>query len=289
MPKPPLRIALFVRSWNDRIRPVHAEISDLLSQRDDAELVGTITPDDPAARIDADLLIVLGGDGAILSASRLLGAKAVPVLGINLGRLGFLADLQPEDFRDNLDDICGGRFQTIDHLMMECTHRHEDGSREAYLALNEVVVHSGASLRMLDLELLIDGDQVASFSGDGLIVSTPIGSTAHSLSAGGPILRQTLAAFVVTPINPHTLTNRPLVDSADCRFELLFPRETDGVVAVFDGQVRVEIRAGDSLVIRKSPVPFQMARLKGHSYYSTLHRKLGWGSQPRYRTREADE
>lgn len=281
MAEAPLRIALFVRNWTDRIRPVHQEIRDLLGRRSDVVLGSTVTPDEPPGQIDADLLIVLGGDGAILAASRQLGGKPVPVLGINLGRLGFLADLQPEDFRTNIREICSGRFDVVDHLMLECTHRHPDGSEEAYLGLNEVVVHTGGSLTMLDLDLLIDGDQVARFSGDGLIVSTPIGSTGHSLSAGGPILQQTLPAFVVTPMNPHTLTSRPLVDSADCEYLLRFPRVVDGAMAVIDGQIRAAISVGDEIVIRKAPVAFRIARLEGHSYYRTLHRKLGWASQPR--------
>lgn len=281
MKSTPLRVAIFARNRTDRIIPALEQIVELLSNRNDAELVSTVGPDDDHKQIDADLLVVLGGDGAILSASRWLGRNQIPVLGINLGRLGFLADLQPEDFHKNIDAICGQKYQIVEHLMIECTHKHASGREDSYLALNEVLVHSGASLRMIDLELFIDGDRVASFSGDGLIVATPIGSTAHSLSAGGPILRQTLPAFVVTPINPHTLTSRPLVDSADCLYELRFPKQRDGVLVVIDGQLRAEISPGDEIVIRKAPIAFKLARFRDHSYYRTLHRKLGWGAQPR--------
>ena len=183
-------------------------------------------------------MIVLGGDGAILHSSRILGRNQIPILGINLGGLGFLADLQPEDLHNNLRTICQQNFRIEEHLMFECVHRKADGTQEVVLGLNEVVAVSAASLRLIDIELLIDGDKVATFSGDGLIVSTPIGSTAHSLSAGGPILRQALDAFVVTPICPHTLTNRPLVDSADCEYLMRFPNVPDGVMAVIDGQLQ---------------------------------------------------
>jgi NAD+ kinase len=136
---------------------------------------------------------------------------------------------------------------------------------------------------MLDVELAIDGEPVTTYSCDGLIVATPVGSTAHSLSAGGPILKQDLPAFVITPICPHTLTNRPLVDDAGCVYTLSLPQVPDGVMLVIDGQVKQPLVEGDVIDVRRAPVNFQMARIPGHSYYATLHRKLGWGGQPRYR------
>jgi len=128
---------------------------------------------------------------------------------------------------------------------------------------------------------------VTTYSCDGLIVSTPVGSTAHSLSAGGPLLRQELQAFVVTPICPHTLTNRPLVDHADRVYTLTFPNLPKGAAVVIDGQVHRDLRAGDRIEIHRASVSFQLARVPGHSYFQTLHRKLGWGGQPRYQTGDA--
>ena len=282
-----LKIALFVRDSSPRIQKVVAEIRDLLSAREEVTLCEPIlSPESSSENLEAELLIVLGGDGAILNASRMLGTHQIPILGINLGRLGFLADMQPEDIRRNIETICRNEYQVVEHLMIECCHRRKDGTESRFLALNELVVVAGASLRIIDIDLLIDGDKVATFSGDGLIVSTPIGSTAHSLSAGGPILRQTLDALVVTPICPHTLTNRPLVDSAECEFLLRFKKVNEGVTAVIDGQVTSPVTDGDEILIRKAPVSFKLARFADHSYYSTLHRKLGWGSQPRYQSKE---
>jgi NAD+ kinase len=282
MPQDALRIALFSRDQSERTAGVREKIEGLLSAREEvALLTPSLTPESPRPAEDVDLLIVLGGDGAILHASRFLGRRQTPILGINLGRLGFLADLQPDDFVRNLDAICQRDFQVVDHLMIECVHRHRGGTEECFLALNELAVVSGASLRMIEIDLFIDGSKVARFGGDGLIVSTPIGSTAHNLSAGGPVLRQTLDALVVTPICPHTLTNRPLVDSADCEFLLTFPGVAAGVTAVVDGQVTSPVAPGDEIVIRRAPVSFQLARFGDHSYYRTLHRKLGWGGQPR--------
>jgi len=280
-----LNISVFTRDWSDRTQSVYDELKSLLDAQSEVELLAPpLSPDSDSDQVHADLLIVLGGDGAIIHASRFLGRNQIPILGINLGRLGFLADLQPEDLRNNLQTICKQNFRVEEHLMFECVHRSEEGTEIVYLGLNEVVAVSGASLRLIDIELFIDGDKVATFSGDGLIVSTPIGSTAHSLSAGGPILRQTLDAFVVTPICPHTLTNRPLVDSADCEFLLRFPKAPDGVMSIVDGQMQQPISSGDELVVRKAPVTFKLARFGNHSYYRTLHRKLGWGGQPRYQS-----
>lgn len=276
---------MFARDWSERIRSVYDELIAVLADRDEVDLSQPAwTPDRFPEQIDSDLLIVMGGDGAILHASRILGRRQIPILGINLGRLGFLADLQPEDLCNNLENICRRDFRIEEHLMFECVHRTARGEESVALGLNEVVAMAGASLQMIDIELLIDGDKVATFSGDGLIVSTPIGSTAHSLSAGGPILRQALDAFVVTPICPHTLTNRPLVDSSDCEYLMRFPKIPEGVTAVLDGQLQWPIASGDELVVRKAPVTFKLARFGGHSYYRTLHRKLGWGGQPHYQS-----
>lgn len=231
----------------------------------------------------ADLVVVLGGDGAILRACRQMGSRQLPILGVNLGRLGFLADLSPEEFRANFDPIRRRAYHVVQHLMFECVLTPAQGTPQTFLGLNEVVISSGAALRMIDIQLAINGEPVTTYSGDGLIVSTPVGSTAHSLSAGGPLLRQDLQAFVITPICPHTLTNRPLVDSADCLYTLTVPDIPIGVILVVDGQIRVPLNAGDRIDIRRAPFSFQMAKVPGSSYYATLHRKLGWGGQPNYR------
>ena len=146
--------------------------------------------------------------------------------------------------------------------------------------MNEVAVLSGAALRILQVHLAINGQDVTTYSCDGLIISTPVGSTAHSLAAGGPLLRQDLQAFVITPISPHTLTNRPLVDRADSVYSLTLPEVPEGATLVIDGQIKLPLRSGDRIEVRKAPVNFQFARLSDHSYYATLHKKLGWGGQP---------
>ncbi len=238
--------------------------------------------------IQADVAFVVGGDGAILRACRWFGAKQIPILGVNLGRLGFLADLSQEMLPSILEELAERKFEVISHLMFECDHRKASGATERYLGLNETALLSGASLSLIDVELSINGDSVTTYSGDGLIVSTPVGSTAHNLSAGGPILRQDLRAFVVTPICPHTLTVRPIVDRADAEYTISSPGVPEGVMLVVDGQIKVPFEDGDLVTIRQADVSFQLVRVEGHRFYQTLHRKLGWDGQPRYQRDRID-
>jgi NAD+ kinase len=230
----------------------------------------------------ADMALVFGGDGAILRAARQMGYRQVPVLGINLGRLGFLADINVQDFRTCFAKVLQQNFCITRHLMFECVIESEN-ERQTVLGLNEVVVHGTPPARMLQLELEIDGAAVSRFGGDGLIVSSPIGSTAHNLSAGGPILGQELAAFVVTPICPHTLTYRPIVESADKTFAIRLGPDAEHATVIVDGQVAAEATSQHRIVIRKAPVTFQLVKVAGHSYYQTLRDKLRWGTGPRYR------
>ena len=174
--------------------------------------------------VDADLAIVFGGDGSILRAAHQMGRQQLPVIAVNLGKLGFLADLSPEELPGALCDFRAGELSVVEHLMFEA--RLNRGGRVVHeqLGLNEVAIHAGPPFSILEIDLYVDAELVTTYSCDGLIVSTPVGSTAHSLSAGGPILRKKMQAFVISPISPHTLTNRPVVDTADHMYELVVPR-----------------------------------------------------------------
>jgi NAD+ kinase len=238
--------------------------------------------------VDADLAIVLGGDGSILRAAHQMGYRQAPVVGVNLGKLGFLADLSPADLRGLMPDICAGRFRVVEHLMFECSLGRVGVSaslevpgprREVWrqLGLNETAVMAGAPFAMLEVHLYVDSELVTTYSCDGLIVSTPVGSTAHSLSAGGPILRKDLQAFVISPISPHTLTNRPVVDSAERVYELLVPRPHEGTSLVVDGRVLGRLEAGDRVRIERAEPRFKLVEVPGRGYYRTLREKLGWG------------
>lgn len=275
-----LRLIVLARDQGPRVQDTWKSLSELVADQPGIEVVATaVTEDLPPEPPEADLVVVLGGDGAILRACRQLGERQVPILGVNLGRLGFLADLSPEEFQESLPVIGERGYRVIDHLMFECEHVSADGTAETILGLNETAVCAASSLSMLDIRLEIDDEDVTTFSGDGLIISTPVGSTAHSLSAGGPILRQDLQAFVITPLNPHTLTNRPLVDRADRKYTLTSDNVPEGAMLVVDGQVQRSFRPGDSIHVRRADVFFQLVRIPGHSYYSTLRQKLGWSGQ----------
>jgi NAD+ kinase len=254
----------------------------MLRQRCDVRLLDLRQEQDLSTHGPADLAIVFGGDGAILRAARQMGYRQIPVLGINLGRLGFLADIHPENLDRCFEQILNREFRVSRHLMYECEIEQAAG-RRTRLGLNEVVVHSVAPFHMLDLELEINGASVARFGGDGLIISTPIGSTAHNLSAGGPILTQELPAFVITPLCPHTLTYRPLVEAADKEFRIRLANRDKPAMVIIDGQETISVSDRDQIVIRQAPVQFQLVKVPGQSYFQTLRDKLRWASPPSYR------
>lgn len=240
--------------------------------------------------VNADLALVLGGDGAILRAARQMGYRQTPVLGVNLGKLGFLADLSPDQLRTCLPQVLRGDYRVTHHLMFECVIESVPEPNSAavpsrtILGLNEVVIRSGPPYHMVDLDLSVDGEAVSRYSGDGLILSTPVGSTAYNVAAGGPILGQGLDAFVITPICPHTLTNRPVVDSADKVYTIAIRRSSGAAALVVDGQEIIPISVREQVIVRRAPVGFQLIKVPGHSYYQTLRDKLRWGTQPNYRT-----
>ena len=262
-----------VERWLPFLRE-HTEllVVDLLQERD------------LAAAPEADLALVFGGDGAILRAARQMAYRQVPVLGVNLGRLGFLADIHPQELHGCLDQVFAGKYRVTRHLMFECVIEDTaTGVTQTFLGLNEVAVHSVPPSHLLHVELDVDGVTVSRFGGDGLIVCTPVGSTAHNLSAGGPILEQELAAFVITPICPHTLTYRPIVESADKQFAIRILGRIPPAQVIVDGQVTVDVTECHRIVIRRAPVCFGLVKVPGRSFYQTLRDKLRWGTAPAYR------
>jgi len=234
-----------------------------------------------------DFVVVLGGDGSILRAARQMGRQQLPVLGVNLGRLGFLADLRPDQLEAVLPRVAAAEYRLVHHLMFQCRilgPQVLDPCESAapppnILGLNEVAVLAGAPFAILEVQLYVDGELVTTYSCDGLIISTPVGSTAHNLSSGGPILRKDLQAFAISPISPHTLTNRPVVDSADRVYELVVPNPHVGTSLVVDGKVIGKLSADNRIRIERAESQFQLIEVHGHGYYRTLREKLGWGGQ----------
>lgn len=224
-----------------------------------------------------DFGIVLGGDGSMLRAAKQVSATELPVVGVNLGRLGFLAALSPDELAEHFPRICEER-QIQEHLMFDCELWRDGKLRDRCLGLNEMAILGGSPFSILDVNLFVDGELATTYSCDGLIVSTPIGSTAHSLSAGGPILEKSLQAFVIQPISPHTLTVRPVVDSAERVYEMRVPHPNVGTSVVVDGRVWARGLTGDERIrIVRANARFRMIQVAQRSHYRTLREKLGWG------------
>ena len=285
----PLRLVILERDNTDQIQAVADQLTRFLDQVSDVQIVETAVIEELKSDCaDADLVVVLGGDGAILRACRQLKDNQRPIVGINLGRLGFLADLSIREFRDRFNLFLERQYEVVEHLMFECRLIGANGTTESFLGLNEVAISASSTLEMIAVELAIDGNVVTTYSCDGLIVATPVGSTAHSLSAGGPAIRQDLPVFVITPICPHTLSNRAVIDHADRVYSLTFPPQRIDGAMIIDGQIRRPLSPGDRVEIRKAPVSFKLAKIPGHSFYDVLHEKLGWSGQPRYSAEVAE-
>ena len=225
----------------------------------------------------ADLAVVVGGDGTLLAAARLLADRQVPIVAINYGGLGFLTEVTREEMYAALEGVLSGRFVTEERMMMD-VHLSRDGKPlAAYKALNDVVINKGTIARMIELETRVDGLYVSRFRADGLIVSTPTGSTAYNISAGGPIIFPTMSAMVVTPICSHTLTNRPIVLPESVKIEIDLRSAQAGVYVTVDGQVGVELQMEDHLTVEKSAVTVKLVAPADKNYFDVLRGKLKWG------------
>ncbi|MBI5181431.1 MAG: NAD(+)/NADH kinase [Nitrospirae bacterium] len=226
-----------------------------------------------------DMIIVLGGDGTLLSVARLTINNGIPILGVNLGGLGFLTEVTLDKLYPTLEKVIAGDF-VIDERMMLMTHIHRQGERLAQPpVLNDVVINHGVVARMIILDIYVDAKFVTSLRGDGLIISTPTGSTAYSLSAGGPIIHPTVDAIMLTPICPHTLTNRPIVIPNNVKIEAISKTEDEGVMVTFDGQVGFSLKKEDIVEVRAAETKVKLIRSPEKNYYEVLRRKLKWGER----------
>ncbi len=228
---------------------------------------------------NCDLAVVVGGDGTLLHAARQLADRRIPLLGVNLGRLGFLVDITPPDIADALHAVLEGHYEEDQRFLLQA----QVGDQPTALALNDVVLHKWNIARMIDFETWIDARFVYTQRSDGLIISTPTGSTAYALSGGGPLLMPELDAVALVPICPHTLSNRPIVVGADSRIEISVCGQTDprDVRITCDGAISLTIDEGDTLRVTRHPTRVRLLHPVGHDHFDVLRAKLGWGELPK--------
>jgi len=281
-------IGIFVKRHHQDAVQVAAQVAEWLRGRGievlaDEALAAAV----PAARScpaeeipdAADLLIVLGGDGTLLSVSRLVGDRCTPILGINLGSLGFLTEITRDEIIPVLEQLVAGELTVSERLRLDVIIRREGTEVARYRVLNDLVINKGALARIIDMEAWVDDTYLTTFKADGLIVATPTGSTAYNLAAGGPIISPALHCLVISPICPHMLTNRPIIvsDEAVIRIEVKFQNEEVAMTA--DGQIGMPLQGGDVVEIRRSPHPTMLVLSPTKDYFQILRTKLKWGER----------
>jgi len=284
------RVGLVLKASHPRSDEVFRRASKFLLDRKvevacDAALGGPALRGHPAMPLPdlvqwADLMLCLGGDGTLLSVARASADAATPVLGINLGGLGFLTMAAPDNVEETLEQVLNGEVDLEERIMLRCRLRREGRVVESYDVLNDVVINKAALARMLEIELRISGVLVTTYRADGLILSTPTGSTAYNLAAGGPILAPTVRALVVAPICPHTLTLSPLVVPDDARFEMDLKTPAADAYLSLDGQIGLPLKTGDTVLAEKSGRVTCLVRTPAMDNFHVLRTKLHWGGSP---------
>jgi len=244
-----------------------------------AQIQATGVVDDTAAlaRSGPDRIIVLGGDGSVLAVARHLADHQVPIIGVNVGKLGYLAEFSPEEVKQHLPAILDNASHVSRRMMIEGTVMRNGKTTEHLLAVNDFVVLAGPPFRMIELGITIDGENLTSVRGDGIVLATPSGSTAHNMSVGGPIIQSEVRAISVAPMAPHSLTHSPLVVSGDSVVDITAHHANKGTTVVVDGQVSLPLGAGDRLTVRRFAHDFQLIRNPAHHDWHTLTQKLKWG------------
>jgi NAD+ kinase len=278
------RIGLFIRKDDPILENAVVQVSQFLTKHFLAIVINeplSFLPELDVVSISdfperCDLTIAIGGDGTLLSASRALAGTDLPLVGINVGRLGFLADVTIDKLETQLSQILAGEYRRDTRFLMQATIN--DADEPMGLAMNDVVIHAYQRLHMIEFETAINGRFLNSQRADGLLVATPTGSTAYAMSAGGPILDVDLDALVLASVCPHTLSNRPLVIAADSIVDITLSEKTVGsCMATCDGRPGYIIKAGDTIRIERHPHTITLLHLEGHDHYSILRAKLEWG------------
>lgn len=223
-----------------------------------------------------DALLVLGGDGTFLGAARMATTHNIPLLGVNLGSLGFMTEVALEELDTALDEMYEGQYDTEERMMLDLKIDSGNGIRRE-VALNEIVFSGGYAAKMVELTVSVNGQYVTNYRADGLIIATPTGSTAYALSAGGPILYPTIEAILICPISPHTLTNRPIVVPHNYVIEIDISSQQEVVVATLDGQIAIDVSKQDHITVARSANTTRVVKVPERTHFDTLRSKLGWG------------
>ncbi len=261
-----------------RIRERYSSL-EVLGDRLLAHTLGWARVDDRELAARAELVVVLGGDGTLIHAARLLDGRPTPLLGINLGSLGFMTEIPVEELFPTMDEVLAGRFKVDSRMKLSCRLIREGRVIVEDEILNDVVINKGALARIADHEVSVDGVPIATYKADGVILATPTGSTAYSLSAGGPIVHPSVDCTVLTPICSHALTHRPIVVPADRTIRISLRTETADTFLTLDGQTGHSLQCGDSIEVVRSPNRVNLVRNTRVGYFSILRQKLHWGER----------
>lgn len=281
-----MRIGIVGKTDKKEVFEIAAELSDWLAKRE----VDVYVEEDIGKKIGhpnsvprsvlpqvSDVVLVFGGDGTFLDVARLVCRHDIPIVGVNLGSLGFLTEITVDELYSVVESIIKGDYETERREMLSAVINRSSKRIGDYFVLNDVVICKGVMARVIDLEIFIDGSSVTSYRADGLILSTPTGSTAYSLSAGGPIVYPTLPLTIITPISPHMLTNRPLVVSNKSTIKVKVLTKTSDIYLTLDGQLGVNLELGDEVEVRKSDHSVMLIRSPFRDYFTILKTKLMWG------------
>lgn len=271
------RVVVIYNPDKPHVEATKATLVEDLRRRIDVVATGAIAETTRLAESNPDRLIVLGGDGSILAVVRALKERQVPIIGVNFGKLGFLAEFTAEELDKNLT-VAVGDSAIVSPRMMITAEIAGNGRQAAQsVAVNDCVVQAGPPFRMIELSVSVNRDHLTNISGDGLVLATPNGSTAHNMSVGGPILQPETRAIVLSPISAHSLTHRPLVFAGDSVIEVVACSVNDGTTLVIDGQVSLPVHVGDRITVRRWPADFQLVRNPAQAKWHTLTTKLKWG------------
>lgn len=267
--------------------PVKGKVSEVIAEflefsKGKCEIAGSchINECNPEILSECDFAVVFGGDGSIISAARVLARSGVPVIGVNLGKLGFLAEFSADELKQYLEDILCGKTRVEKRMMLDCEVSNGGGERFKEQAVNDVFITAGPPFRMIELRIMVDGQRLADCVSDGLIISTPTGSTAYNMSAGGPILSGKMEAIVVTSICPHSLSFRPIVIEAGSEIEVAAVHLNSGTGVLVDGQVSSPLKMDDVVRIRRAKEAFLIVNNPLRTEWDTLASKLDWASKP---------